>query len=149
MAGPQEPTRSEIRSQSSPAHDPNGAQVEAARAALPLLLAVFFGSGFAALLYQVIWQRMLAIFSGADVFSVTIIVAAFMGGLGCGNLVGGHLADRVDRGRCLVLFACAEVAIGLFAFASKWLYYDVLYGRLGQVALPLPALAIVLFLAVV
>jgi hypothetical protein len=43
---------------------------------LPVALAVFFTSGFAALLYQVIWQRMLAIFSGADVYSATIIVAA-------------------------------------------------------------------------
>ena len=34
-------------------------------------LGVFFASGFAALLYQVVWQRMLALFSGADVFSVT------------------------------------------------------------------------------
>jgi predicted membrane-bound spermidine synthase len=119
------------------------------RATLSLLLAVFFASGFAALLYQVVWQRLLAIFSGADVFSVTIIVAAFMGGLGCGNWVGGHVADRVDRRRCLALFAAAEVAIGLFALASRWFYYDVLYGRLGALALPTPVLALVLFLAVV
>lgn len=46
----------------------------------PLALVVFCASGFAALLYQVIWQRLLAIFSGADVYSATIIVAAFMGG---------------------------------------------------------------------
>jgi predicted membrane-bound spermidine synthase len=57
--------------------------------------AVFFGSGLAALMYQVIWQRILAIFSGADVFSVTIIVAAFMAGLGVGSLAGGQVADRV------------------------------------------------------
>ena len=49
---------------------------------------VFFASGVAALLYQVIWQRLLVMFSGADVQSVTLIVAAFMGGLGVGNLAG-------------------------------------------------------------
>lgn len=121
----------------------------AGRAAFAWLLAVFFASGFAALLYQVIWQRLLAIFSGADVFSVTIIVAAFMGGLGCGNLAGGHVADRVSRARCLGFFALAELAIGLFALGSKWFYYDLLYGRLGALALPMPALAFLLFLAVV
>jgi uncharacterized membrane protein len=47
---------------------------------LPLTLIVFFLSGFAALLYQVIWQRMLAIFSGADIYSATIIVAASWAG---------------------------------------------------------------------
>src|SRR5512145_3195315 len=101
------------------------------RRAFAVLLAVFFASGFSALLYQVIWQRLHAIFSGADVFSVTIIVAAFMGGLGCGNLAGGHLADRLSRGRCLSGFAVAELAIGGFALGSKWFYYDVLYERLG------------------
>jgi spermidine synthase len=45
---------------------------------------VFFVSGFAALLYQVIWQRLLVFFSGADVYSVTLIVTTFMAGLGLG-----------------------------------------------------------------
>ena len=119
------------------------------RRAFAVLLAVFFLSGFAALLYQVIWQRLLAIFSGADVFSVTIVVAAFMGGLGCGNFAGGHLADRVSRAACLALFAAAELAIALFALASKAFYYDLLYAKLGGSALPMPLLALVLFLAVV
>jgi hypothetical protein len=35
-------------------------------------LAAFFLSGFAALLYQIVWQRMLGIFSGADVQSATM-----------------------------------------------------------------------------
>jgi len=119
------------------------------RLALGLLLAVFFTSGFAALLYQVIWQRLLAIFSGADVFSVTIIVAAFMGGLGCGNLVGGHLADRLSRAGCLALFALAELAIALFALVSKPFFYDFLYGRIGALELPMPVLVAILFASVV
>jgi hypothetical protein len=36
-----------------------------------LLLPLFFGSGFAALLYQMVWQRLLTLFGGADVYSVT------------------------------------------------------------------------------
>ena len=52
------------------------------------LVFVFFVSGFAALLYQIIWQRMLSFFGGADVYAVTIIVSAFMGGLGFGSLAG-------------------------------------------------------------
>jgi fucose permease len=65
-------------------------------------LLVFFASGFAALVYQVIWQRLLTIFLGADVQSATLVVAAFMTGLGCGSLVGGQVADRVSR-TCSVL----------------------------------------------
>ena len=60
-----------------------------------LFLPVFFASGFAALLYQMVWQRLLTFWSGADLHSVTLIVAAFMAGLGLGSLAGGHLADRL------------------------------------------------------
>ena len=48
---------------------------------------VFFVSGFAALLYQVIWQRLLVFFSGADVYAVTLIVTTFMAGLGLGSFL--------------------------------------------------------------
>ena len=110
-----------------------------------LALAVFFASGFAALLYQVIWQRFLILFSGADVHSVTIIVAAFMGGLGAGSLAGGHLADRLGPQRSLWMFAAAEVGVGLFGVASKALYYDLLYTRYGYLAAAPATAAVVLF----
>ena len=112
-----------------------------------LVVSVFFASGFAALLYQVIWQRVLALFSGADVFSVTIIVAAFMGGLGCGNLAGGHIADRVSRRTCLLLFAFAELAIAAFALVSLAFYYDFLYASAGEWSLSLPATGALLFVS--
>ena len=97
-------------------------------------LVVFFLSGFAALLYQITWQRLLAIFSGADVYSATMVVAAFMAGLGCGSLAGGHLADRLSRTGGLIAFSVAEAAIALFGFQSKTIFYDVLYGRFATVA---------------
>ena len=68
--------------------------LERGKVTLNLTLAVFFVSGFAALLYQVAWQRMLVIFSGADVYSATIIVSAYMAGLGLGSYVGGVLSSR-------------------------------------------------------
>jgi predicted membrane-bound spermidine synthase len=102
--------------------------------ALPLALFVFFLSGFAALLYQVIWQRLLVIFSGADVYSVTIIVAAFMVGLGLGSLAGGRLADRIGPRRSLWGFAIAELCVGSFGLISKTLYYDVLYRQFPYLA---------------
>jgi len=44
--------------------------------------AVFFMSGFAALIYQIAWQRMLFTAFGVDLESITIIIAVFMAGLG-------------------------------------------------------------------
>src|SRR5438477_6605225 len=96
---------------------------------------VFFVSGFAALLYQVIWQRLLVFFSGADVYAVQVIVTTFMAGLGLGNLVGGYVADRFSRRTNLVMFIAAEVAIMIFGLLSKGFFYDFLYTRhpeLGQ-----------------
>jgi hypothetical protein len=55
-----------------------GDDVGAAR--LPVAYLVFFISGFRALLCQVVWQRLLLVFSGTDIQSVTIVVAAFMAG---------------------------------------------------------------------
>ena len=112
-----------------------------------LLLPLFFLSGFSALLYQVVWQRLLAIISGVDVYSVMIIVAAFMLGIGCGNLAGGHLADRLPRRRLLLAFAAAELLIAGFALASKWLYYDLLYAAFPGLAASPVMQAAVLFLS--
>jgi predicted membrane-bound spermidine synthase len=107
--------------------------------------AVFFASGFAALLYQVIWQRLLVLFSGADLYSVTIIVASFMGGMGVGHLAGGHVADRVTARGALLLFAVSELSIALFGFFSRPLYYDFLYNRIGDTQIGPAALALLLF----
>lgn len=99
----------------------------ASPAARGIVLAVFFLSGFAALLYQVVWQRILVFFSGSEAYAITLIVSAYMAGLGCGSLAGGHLADRIGPRRALFLFAAAELAIVLFALQSRWFFYDFLY----------------------
>lgn len=91
------------------------------------LLAVFFLSGFAALLYQVAWQRMLVFYTSSDTVSISLIVTAFMCGLGLGYLCGGHLADRQGHRRNLLTFVIAETGILLFAVSSKFVLYDLLY----------------------
>ncbi len=110
------------------------------------VLLLFLISGFSALLYQVVWQRMLGCFAGVDVYSVTITVSAFMAGLGCGSLAGGYFADRSTPGARLLIFCAAEAVIAAFALLSKWLYYDVLYLRgswLGTSPVVLPAVLFV------
>jgi spermidine synthase/MFS family permease len=95
--------------------------------------------------YQIVWQRLLTFFSGADVFSVTLIVAVFMAGLGCGSLAGGPLADRLSpRGRVLA-FAAAEAGTATFALVSVPLIHGFFFVRLGPRALPLPVTALLLF----
>ncbi len=88
---------------------------------------LFFLSGAAALVYQVAWQRLLALHSGVGLYSVAMIVAAFMAGLGIGSHLGGRLSTRLGGGRALAAFAALELGISAFGAASTWIYYDWLY----------------------
>lgn len=89
----------------------------------PFLFAVFFASGASALLYQALWQRLLSLHAGMDLFSVTVVVAAFMAGLGLGNLAGGTLADRLSTRGAVVSYGLAELVIGGFGLVSPKLLY--------------------------
>jgi len=85
---------------------------------------LFFLSGFAALLYQIVWQRALFTFYGVNIESVTVIVTAFMIGLGFGSLAGGRLSTI--RGLPLLgVFGAIECGIGLFGFFSLTLFARV------------------------
>lgn len=86
-----------------------------------LLHGVFFASGVSALIYQLVWQRALFVLYGTNTESVTVVVAAFMAGLGLGSLTGGALSRRVDAALLLV-FAAVEVAIGLYGLASLGIF---------------------------
>jgi predicted membrane-bound spermidine synthase len=110
-----------------------------------LILVLFLVSGSSALVYQVAWQRLLVLFAGGDVAAMTIIVTAFMAGLGAGSLVGGWLADRASVRMNLVLFAVAELLIGLFGFYSGSFFHDLLYARLAMLVESRVIMALVLF----
>jgi predicted membrane-bound spermidine synthase len=86
------------------------------------IIPLFAVSGAAALIYQVCWQRMLFEGFGVDIESVTIIVSAFMLGLGLGSLAGGELADRCPH-RLIALFAVIELCTALFGFCSPSLLH--------------------------
>ncbi|MDB5374915.1 MAG: spermidine synthase [Belnapia sp.] len=93
---------------------------------MPRLALAFFCSGFSALMCQVVWQRMLGIFAGSDTVSAALVVAAFLGGLGIGSLIGAKLADRLSARQALLGFALCEVGVAAFAPLSKLFLYDVL-----------------------
>jgi spermidine synthase len=87
----------------------------------------FLMSGAAGLIYQVSWQRILALHSGVGIYSVAMIVAAFMAGLGVGSHLGGTLSLRLKARWAVRAFALVELGIGAFGAASCWLFYDLLY----------------------
>ncbi|MCP8463839.1 fused MFS/spermidine synthase [Pseudomonas sp. ZM23] len=93
-----------------------------AKAPVDFLSLLFLLSGLSALIYQVAWQRILFAVFGADIQSVTIVVSAFMLGLGTGALAGGVLADRFPR-KALLLFALCELGIGGYGLLSSALMH--------------------------
>lgn len=85
---------------------------------------LFFLSGFSSLLYQIVWQRALFTIYGINIESVTVVVTAFMIGLGAGSLAGGAISKDARR-PVLLFFAAAEIGIGLFGFSSLTLFHWV------------------------
>lgn len=89
-----------------------------------LLYTVFFLSGFAALVYQVVWQRSLFSIYGVNIESVTIVVSAFMLGLGLGSFAGGKLSARPGV-PLLRWFGGIELCIGLLGIISLAVFRGV------------------------
>jgi spermidine synthase len=72
-------------------------------------------SGFAALAGEVIWTRQIGLLFGATVYTFSIILAAFLIGLGGGSAAGSALGRHVTRPR--VALACCQL---LAAAAIAW-----------------------------
>ena len=109
------------------------------------LCVLFFFSGFPALIYQLTWQRELFRIFGVNSESVTIVVSAFMLGLGLGSLVGGWISRQ--RGISLLrLLAAIEILTAAFGVVSLNVFEQV--GEL-IVNWPLPAMAAVNLLLVI
>ncbi|WP_245471113.1 hypothetical protein [Bradyrhizobium genosp. SA-3] len=118
------------------------------QAAMParirLLCILFFFSGFPALIYQLTWQRSLFRIFGVNTESVTIVVTAFMLGLGLGSLAGGWLSKRGSVNP-LLLLGIIELATAAFGLVSLGVFD--LVGRVTA-DMSLPAIAIINLLLV-
>jgi len=59
------------------------------------ILLVFMLSGFAGLVYEVVWARQLVLVFGNTTQAISAILTGFFGGMALGSVLGGRLADRV------------------------------------------------------
>lgn len=92
------------------------------------ILSLYFLSGFAALVYQVVWRRLSGLFVGMDVPSVTMVASVFMIGLGVGSLCGGYFSKSINKKLgCLYAFAAIEFFVATSGLLSKPVIYDFLY----------------------
>ncbi len=82
----------------------------------PLLVVSFVLSGASGLMYQISWIKLLALTFGVTIYAVSIVVAAFMGGLALGSFLGGRIADRLPHP--IIWYALIEILIAILGLRS-------------------------------
>ena len=95
----------------------------------------FFLSGFCAILYELVWLRLAMAQFAVTTALISIVLSAFMIGLGCGSWGAGHYIRKrrlPSRLPSLHLYALAELLIGVSALVVPW---ELLRGRafLGRI----------------
>jgi spermidine synthase len=82
---------------------------------LPWLLILFFASGFAALIYEIVWLQLLELVIGSSGISVGVLLGAFMGGMCLGSLLLPRWIS--PRTHPLKVYALLELGIGIIGIA--------------------------------
>jgi len=82
---------------------------------LALLLALFVGSGCAALIYEIVWFQLLQLVIGSSAVSLGVLLGTFMGGMCLGSLA----IPRIISGRQhpLRVYAILELGTGIIGIA--------------------------------
>jgi spermidine synthase len=78
-------------------------------------------SGFSALIYQLIWIRLLGLVFGVSSFAVATVVAVFLLGLGLGSYYFGKWSERIANP--LRLYMVVELGIAALSLAA-WLVME-------------------------
>ena len=83
-------------------------------ASWPLIVA--FGSGMAALAFEIVWFRVLVLSFGSTVYSFSAMLAVFLLGLAVGSLVAGPFADRARQP--VRLLALVQLGVALLTLSA-------------------------------
>src|SRR3954470_15728660 len=103
------------------------------RRVLPVLLLLFFGSGCAALIYEIVWFQMLQLVIGSSGVSLAVLLGTFMGGMCVGSIALSRFIST--DAHPLRVYAMLEFGIGvaglivLLAMPSVGRLYTALVGH--------------------
>jgi spermidine synthase len=84
----------------------------APRTTILIVCTCFFATGAAGLVYEVVWNRVLALHMGNTSYALATLLAVFMGGLALGAWLGGRFAPRGRHG--LLAYALLELGTGVY-----------------------------------
>ena len=105
-----------------------------------VLAALFFTSGFAALVYQVLWVRELGLLFGSTAQAAALVIAIFFAGIAAGGWFWGRRSSRLSsslRWFGLLELGVAATALGYFVLVDA---YVALYPALFRLVEGAPAL---------
>jgi len=98
-----------------------------------LILTAFFLSGFAALMYEIAYTRGIALTTGSSIYSYSIMLAAFLSGMGFGSLIAKKFIDKIKPAPFFTYLQLAIALYGLF-FIPILNNLDLIYIYIYQTA---------------
>ena len=85
-----------------------------------VMIFMFFLSGAAALMYQIIWAKQFARIFGVTLYATSAVVTTFMAGLALGNAIAARHADRKGRWFSLLFSRGASVPLRWYFLRFSW-----------------------------
>jgi spermidine synthase len=87
------------------------------------IYACFFLTGATAMVFELLWSRQFVTVFGNSSYAISVVLCAYMAGLGLGGIWGGRLADRITQRAAAYSVVQAAVAIWAMAIPTllDWL----------------------------
>ena len=76
-----------------------------------IILIAFFASGFATLVYEMVWTRMLQLPFGSTVYSASAVLISILSGFASGSFIFRNLAEKKNN---IILFAIIQISTAIY-----------------------------------
>jgi len=114
---------------------PRAAVSDEAPRRLRALLGVAALSGFAALVYELAWFRLMALILGGSTYAFSVMLIAFLVGIAGGGWIAGPPADRAmarhGPSGPLVALAAVQVGIAVLTWTMMWAWQELPFAFVG------------------
>ena len=84
------------------------------------IVLIFMASGFIALGYEIIWTRLLQIFTGPSIYAFTLMLSVYLAGIAIGSLAAARFVDRIKEP--LYAFGILEMILGALTLTGLFLF---------------------------